>query len=468
MESGFPKWTGVSCDSRTVKEGDLFVAIDGVKQDGNRFVFDAVKKGAAAVATSCDIPDLKVPVIKVENPRDFLGHAASEINGNPSRDLKVFGITGTNGKTTTSWILSKMLGSAGLVTTVETFTGKRRFPSSHTTPDAVTLQSLFAEMRDAGLASCVMEVSSHAISQYRTSGTKFAGCAFTNLSEDHLDYHHSMVDYFETKLKLFCRLAKENPMARAVVCTTNPYVEEMLSRIAELPLEIVTCAIGKDADFRAEIKSITPDFSEFKIIVRGKETPYIKCHLTGRYNVDNILVAAALADSAGVSIEKITEIIQSLYPQWGRLEKIPSKAKSSVFVDFAHCDDALSKVLSTVREFTTGKVWAVFGAGGDRDRAKRALMGAAAVQNADKVIITSDNPRTEDPLDIIADIVEGIPAGSDVKVEPDRAKAIRLALDNAEENDSVVVCGKGHETSQEINGIFYPFDDREEIRKYEP
>jgi UDP-N-acetylmuramoyl-L-alanyl-D-glutamate--2,6-diaminopimelate ligase len=175
-----------------------------------------------------------------------------------------------------------------------------------------------------------------------------------------------------------------------------------------------------------------------------------------------------LADSAGVSIEKITEIIQSLYPQWGRLEKIPSKAKSSVFVDFAHCDDALSKVLSTVREFTTGKVWAVFGAGGDRDRAKRALMGAAAVQNADKVIITSDNPRTEDPLDIIADIVEGIPAGSDVKVEPDRAKAIRLALDNAEENDSVVVCGKGHETSQEINGIFYPFDDREEIRKYEP
>lgn len=459
-------WNGVTCDSRKVKAGDLFVAIDGVNVDGAEFAKDAVEKGAVGVVASHDIPGIGTSVKVVDNPRRFFGEAIAEIKGNPSRSLDVYGITGTNGKTSTTWILSSLLSGSGYITTVETNTGLRRFSSEHTTPDAELLQSLFSEMREAKLSSCVMEVSSHAIDQWRIAGTRFAGGAFTNLSEDHLDYHKDMLNYFEAKLGFFRYLAETNPGARAVICMDSPFGEEMLEAVKSLPLEITTCGCREGVDFRASDIKISAGGSSFVLDGPKGEQLSVECPLSGRYNISNVLVAVSLAYCAGLDIDDIGEKVSRLYPRWGRLERVESESPADVFIDFAHTNDALENVLSTVREFTEGKVWAVFGAGGNRDMAKRPLMGAAAAKYADKVIITSDNPRNEDPLVIIGHIADGIPHGTDAVVLPDRREAIRYALSNAQKGDSVVICGKGHETTQEISGVAYPFNDREEVLGY--
>jgi UDP-N-acetylmuramoyl-L-alanyl-D-glutamate--2,6-diaminopimelate ligase len=459
-------WDGVECDSRKVKKGDLFVAIDGVNVDGAKFAQDAVKKGAVLIASSHEIPNLGVPVMIVDNPRKFLGEAAAKVERNPSEELNVYGITGTNGKTSTTWILAELLSNAGYITTVETFTGMRKFDSLHTTPDAITLQGLFSEMREAELPSCVMEVSSHAIDQWRIAGTKFAGGAFTNLSEDHLDYHEDMLKYFEAKLGFFKYLAETNPGAKAVICMDSPFGAEMLQAVKDLPLDVITCGCCEGVDFSASEIKISSTGTSFILSTLNGEKAFVACPLSGRYNVSNVLVASALAYSAGVSFDKIVEKISRLYPRWGRLERVESESEGDVFIDFAHSNDALENVLATVREFTKSQVWVVFGAGGNRDKTKRPLMGEAAAKYADKVIITSDNPRDEDPLVIIGHIADGIPHGTDAIVLPDRKEAIHWALSNAKKGDSVVICGKGHETSQEIAGVVYPFNDREEVLRY--
>ena len=344
--------------------------------------------------------------------------------------MNVYGITGTNGKTTTTWVLAEFLkpiGRTGHVTTVEVDTGSRKFSTGYTTPPNKVLMDIFAEMEANGLANCVMEVSSHAIHQNRTAGTRFAGGAFTNLSEDHLDYHKTMEAYFAAKRLFFER---------------GDWGRRLADELAALPLRLVTCGISvpRDAEFADFVSRRSP--------------------LAGRYNVQNVLVAAALARAAGVAEESIRAAVPSLTPRWGRLERVKTRSAAEVFVDFAHTDDALANVLSTVRAFTKGKVWAVFGAGGDRDRAKRPLMGAAAARWADHLVVTSDNPRSERPEDIIAEIVAGIPAGAAVTVEPDRRAAIHYALAHAARGDTVVVCGKGHETTQTIGARVLPFDDR--------
>ena len=365
--------------------------------------------------------------------------------------MRIYGVTGTNGKTTTTWIAAEMMRAAGVpcgyVTTVEVDVGTRRFSTGYTTPPLNVLKDIFAEMELNGLQACVMEVSSHAIHQHRTGDTVFAGAAFTNLTEDHLDYHLTMDAYFQVKADMFRRMAAANPGATAAICTDGEYGRRLAEICANLPLSVQTCGI---------------EDSDPTLIGIIKE----KCPLVGRFNVRNVLLATALVRGAGVPEEVVLSTIPLLSPRWGRLERVKTRSAADVFVDYAHTDDALANVLSAVREFTKGKVWAVFGAGGDRDRAKRPLMGAAAAAYADHLVVTSDNPRSEDPMSIIKQIVSGIPTGTDVVVEPDRAKAICHALAHASAGDTVVVCGKGHETTQTIGGSIIHFDDREQCAAF--
>lgn len=456
----------VSCDSRRVRRGDVFYAIPGVKSDGAAFAVAAVRRGAAAVVATRPL-DLPVPVsvVSADEIRADFGVAVAAAVGNPSSHLRVWGVTGTNGKTTTTWILGKFLEAlprrhVGLLTTVRTVIGRRSAPSAHTTPDPVSLQHDLAAMRRAHLTDCVMEVSSHAIAQDRVAGTFFAGGVFTNLSEDHLDFHKTMAAYFQVKADFFRALARMNPGAPVSVFRDHhPYGPRMEKVLRGLPLKVVTCGFSAGVDVRATDVSVSPAGNAFTLSAGG-ESAAVRCPLAGRYNVANVLSAAALALAAGVPFRSVVRTIPSLRPRWGRLERVKSAARATVFVDFAHTDDALANVLGTAREMAKGAVWAVFGAGGDRDRAKRPLMGEAAAAHADHLVVTSDNPRSEDPRAIIADIMKGIPAGSDAVVEPDRAKAIGYALARATADDVIVVCGKGHETTQTIGARVIPFDDR--------
>ncbi len=355
--------------------------------------------------------------------------------------MRIWGVTGTNGKTTTTWILAEFLRAA-YVTTVEVNTLARRFYTGYTTPPLAQLKQIFAEMEANGARDCVMEVSSHAIHQHRTGDTVFSGGAFTNLSEDHLDYHKTMAAYFDVKLDFARRMPKGAPY---VVCLDGGYGQEMLAACRAI-----------------EGLNVIP------VTLREPSFDLSGLQLVGGYNKSNVLVAAALAEAAGVSHEEIQRIIPTLMPRWGRLEYVPCASRAKVYVDFAHTPDGLEKVLAAARGFTTGKLWVVFGAGGDRDPMKRPLMGAACARLADRLVVTSDNPRSEDPEKIIAAILDGIPADrrSVVRVEPDRHKAINAALALAEADDVVLVCGKGHETTQEIAGVKYPFDDREVVRAF--
>jgi len=384
--------------------------------------------------------------------------------------MKFWGITGTNGKTTTTWIFAEFLNAAagrtcGYITTVEVFDGARRFYTGYTTPPLAQLHEIYAAMEANGCTDCVMEVSSHAIHQRRTGDTVFSGGAFTNLSEDHLDYHKTMEAYFDVKLDFARRIAAAHAtrpdMGRRdlppyVVCLDGGYGQEMFNAVGNLAVNVIGVSNG----------TRLPDYD-----LSGLQ-------LAGAYNRSNVLVAAALAEAAGVLHGTIQAVIPTLKPRWGRLEFVENpNVKAKVYVDFAHTPDGLEKVLSAVREeMTEGvaglqpRLWVVFGAGGDRDPMKRPLMGAACAKLADRLIVTSDNPRSEDPLKIIDAILVGVrDAGIRTEnciVEPDRRKAIGFALRNAQPDDVVVVAGKGHETTQEISGVKYPFDDREVVRNF--
>ena len=390
--------------------------------------------------------------------------------------MRFWGITGTNGKTTTTWIAAEFMNAcgglrAGHITTVEAFDGARRFYTGYTTPPLAKLREIYAAMEANGCTDCVMEVSSHAIHQNRVGfgeTTTFAGGAFTNLSEDHLDYHKTMDEYFRVKLSFAERIAEAGlrgrgweagPPASAgrrdfppyVVCLDGGFGREMLAACGRLPLNVIPVSC----------KTPRYDLSGLRLI--------------GDYNRSNVLVAAALAEAAGVPHDVIQSAIPGLEPRWGRLERVENPAVAAeVYVDFAHTPDGLEKMLAAVRgdmgrRGLAGSLWVVFGAGGDRDPMKRPLMGAACARLADRLVVTSDNPRSEDPMAIIGQVLSGIPAGrGSVIVEPDRAKAIAAALSAAAAGDVVVVAGKGHETTQEIAGVRHHFDDREVIRGVAP
>ena len=385
--------------------------------------------------------------------------------------MRHWGITGTNGKTTTTWIAAAFINAdpsrkCGYVTTVEVNTGTRQFYTGYMTPPLAQLKEIFAEMERNGCTDCVMEVSSHAIHQRRTGDTVFSGGAFTNLSEDHLDYHKTMEAYFDVKLDFARQIAAKNPQPSDgrrdfppyVVCLDGGYGREMFNACGELPVNVLPVTFAK------------PRFD-----LTGLQ-------LVGDYNKSNVLVAAELAEAAGVSHDVIQGVIPTLKPRWGRLEEVKSKSekvKSRVFVDFAHTPDGLEKVLTAVRGMMSStfsstsslhlpSLWVVFGAGGDRDPMKRPLMGAACAKLADRLVVTSDNPRSEDPMKIIEAILGGIDSEKRrfVEVEPDREKAIHFALTHAAEDDVVIIAGKGHETTQEIKGVKHPFDDREVVRGF--
>lgn len=387
--------------------------------------------------------------------------------------MNFFGITGTNGKTTTAWVLAEFLNASegrkcGLITTVEVFDGARRFYTGYTTPPLDQLKEIYAAMERNGCTDCVMEVSSHAIHQHRTGDTVFAGGIFTNLSEDHLDYHKTMEAYFDVKLDFARQIAASHAtrpdMGRKdlppyVVCLDGGYGREMFNAVGNLAVNVIGAT---NASSRYDLSNLP---------------------LVGAYNRSNVVCAASLAEAVGVPRAVIDSIIPTLKPRWGRLEEIQNpNIPSRVFVDFAHTPDGLEKVLTAVRELIRPSnppehsLYVVFGAGGDRDPMKRPLMGAAAARLADRLVVTSDNPRSEDPLKIIEAILEGVKSvdrstfnlqpSTSLFVEPDRKKAIEYALRHAREGDVVVIAGKGHETTQEIQGVKYPFDDREIVRNY--
>lgn len=373
--------------------------------------------------------------------------------------MQHWGITGTNGKTTTTWILAEFINAApgrkaGYITTVEVFDGARRFYTGYTTPPLEQLKRIYADMEANGCTDCVMEVSSHAIHQNRTGDTLFAGGAFTNLSEDHLDYHKTMAEYFRVKASFAAKIAAQHvarpDMGRRelppyAVCLDGENGHEMFNAVGNFAVNVLPVSID----------SSSYDLSELP--------------LAGDYNKSNVLLAAALAEAAGVEHATIQATIHRLTPRWGRLECVENPlVAAKVYVDFAHTPDGLKKVLTALRGECKGSLWVVFGAGGDRDPMKRPLMGEVVARLADRVVVTSDNPRSENPNAIIAQIVAGMPSKSDISLSllPDRREAIAYALENAAENDIVCIAGKGHETTQEIAGVKHPFDDREVVRNF--
>ena len=384
--------------------------------------------------------------------------------------MRFWGITGTNGKTTCTWVFAEFVNACpgrkcGYITTVEAFDGRERFYTGYTTPPLKQLREIYAKMEANGCTDCVMEVSSHAIHQNRTGETVFDGGAFTNFSEDHLDYHKTMEEYFRVKASFAQKIADSHPakpdagrreLPPYVVCVDGENGREMLGVVGNFAVNAIPVTIDAGAP-AVERRASQYDLSELP--------------LAGDYNRSNVLVSAALAAAAGVPHEVIQRTIPTLKSRWGRLERIENpQVAAEVYVDFAHTPDGLEKVLGAARGFTARELWVVFGAGGDRDPLKRPLMGAACARLADRLVVTSDNPRSEDPMKIIGAIMDGVAsvgiASERVQVEADRRLAIEFALREAKAGDVVVIAGKGHETTQEIKGVKHPFDDREIVRGY--
>ena len=460
---------GVVCDSRKVRRGDLFVAIPGTAADGMQYAAQAIERGAVAVVGEPAAALRGFPAwVAVPDARVALANLACAVHDHPSRALDVFGITGTNGKTTTAVVMREMLvrggRNPGLLTTVEYQLGDRSIPADRTTPDAPTLQSMLAEMRDVGHDSAVMEVSSHALDQRRVDGMRFAGAAFTNLSRDHLDYHKTFEAYFAAKRRLFEFLVAEGAGV-AVVNVDDAWGRKLQAWLTECARPVITYGTSAAADVASSELELSSRGTRFSL-----HTPWgtrvVRSHLLGRCNVANLMCAAALCGGAGIDLDPLVEAMESCRPMWGRLERVPVPGGADVFVDYAHTDDALSNVLTTLRELTVGRLIVVFGCGGDRDRGKRPAMGRIAAELADHCIVTSDNPRTEDPAAIIDSIVAGMPAGATRDVEQDRGRAIVAALAMGVPGDVVLIAGKGHESYQEIGRRTVAFDDREAIRRW--
>jgi UDP-N-acetylmuramoyl-L-alanyl-D-glutamate--2,6-diaminopimelate ligase len=457
--------TGLSYDSRRVHQGDLFFGIPGTNSDGARFAPVALQQGAAAIMTETPL-DLDVPQIVVGDARRGMARAAAAFYGRPGDALMLLGVTGTNGKTTTVFLLESILRVAGYVTgligTIETRVAGRARPGVRTTPESVDLQALLADMRDQDVDAVAMEVTSHALALSRVEGLTFAVAAFTNLTQDHLDFHGDMGAYFEAKRSLFVPARSR----RAAVNLDDSYGRKLQASAA---VPCMGFGTSEEADLRATRVDSSPSGTEF-VAVSGEHELKIATSLIGAFNVSNCLAAAATALQAGIDPGAIEEGIAQLAAVPGRFEAVDSGQPFSVVVDYAHTPDSLENVLGAARHLAQtneGRVICVFGCGGDRDRGKRPVMGAVAATDADLVVVTSDNPRSEDPEAIIAAILEGVvsvrPGGADA-VSVDRRGAIGTALSMAAPGDVVVIAGKGHETGQQFSDHTIPFDDREVAR----
>ncbi|HEX2233296.1 MAG TPA: UDP-N-acetylmuramoyl-L-alanyl-D-glutamate--2,6-diaminopimelate ligase [Thermoleophilaceae bacterium] len=442
--------TGLAYSSRDVAPGALFFCVRGFTADGHDFASDAVDRGAAALV--CERPlGLGVPEVIVDDARAAMGPAAARFYGDPTATLQAVGITGTNGKTTTAFLVRHLLEAGGVQTgllgTVKRVVGGVEEEVQRTTPEAIDLQATFRRMLDAGDRACAMEVSSHALELGRADAIRFACRVFTNLTQDHLDFHGTMDAYFAAKRKLF-----DEPGA-AVVNADDEYGRRLASELGE----VTTFGIDHEADYRA--RDVRFDVSGARFTCDTPDGPLeVESPLPGSFNVQNVLGAIAVARLLGVEGATIAEALRSVGRVPGRFESVDEGQDFGVLVDYAHTPDSLENVLRAARALTRKRLHVVFGAGGDRDRGKRPLMGRAAAGLADRVIVTSDNPRNEDPESIVDQIMEGTGAG--VERELDRRRAIALAIESAQPGDVVVIAGKGHEQGQEFErGRKEPFDD---------
>jgi len=456
-----PEIGGVAHDSRAVEPGDLFVALVGQRFDGRAFAPAAVERGAVAVLGPGPV-SVEVPWVPVEDPRAVLGPLAAAAYGHPDQELVMAGVTGTNGKSTVATLIAAVMGEAdlpaGFIGTLGYRFGDRSFPGGHTTPEASDLFRTLRRMRDAGARAVAMEVSSHALDMGRVAGASFDVAVFTNLTRDHLDYHPDMESYFAAKRKVFSHL---KPGGRGVVNVEDSYGRRLA---AEMP-EAVT--FGEGGQVRVREARMTPAGTVGTLSTPRGEVPFVT-HLLGRYNLINLLAAAAAAEALNLPHTAVTAALAAQHPIPGRMEPVDRGQPFPVFVDYAHTDAALDAALRSAREISgVGKVAVVFGCGGDRDRGKRPLMGKVAGELADLPILTSDNPRTEDPMAILAAVEEGVKESgrNGYRVVPDRREAIREAIFAAEPGWAVLIAGKGHEREQIVGDQRLPFYDFEEIEK---
>ena len=456
----------VAYDSRAVQPGDLFVAVEGFASDGHRFIPMAVEKGAAAVLCS-RAPEGDIPCVLTKDTRKGLALASAARFDHPAEKLVMIGVTGTNGKTTSTMLIKHVLeeclgAKVGLIGTISNWVGDVEYPAQRTTPESYDLQALLGQMVEAGCTHCVMEVSSHALELERVAGIHFAAGLFTNLTRDHLDFHVTMENYAAAKKKLFAvsdrgAVNLDDPwaafMAEGVGCPVMGYSAEK----AEGALW------AEDVSFSAGGVAFTACHEGERAAVRMK--------IPGKFTVSNALTTLAAGVMLGIPLKDAAAALGNVSGVKGRVEVVPTPEDFTIVIDYAHTPDALEKVLQTMRGVSNGRLVALFGCGGDRDGTKRPIMGRIAAENADLTIVTDDNPRTEDPMQILKEIAAGIPAGAAAEIIPDRRKAIAWAIDNHLPGDVIVLAGKGHETYQEIQGVKHPMDERvivaEHLRKIE-
>ena len=455
---------GVNIDSRLVKEGDLFVAIKGTQVDGHDYIPKALEKGASAVL--CEVIPAKtyegITYIRVKDSEDCTGWIASAFYGEPTATVKLVGVTGTNGKTTVATLLYNMfrhLGyKTGLISTVCNYVDDIAVPTNHTTPDAITLNALLKQMADKGCQYVFMEVSSHSVVQGRIAGLKFAGGIFTNLTRDHLDYHKTVENYLKAKKKFF------DDMPSNAFCLTNLDDKNGMVMMQNTKAHIYTYSLMHMSDFEGEV--LEDSFEGMLLNINNRE---VSTQFVGRFNASNLLAVYGTACLLGIRFEEALKSLSLLHPVVGRFDALHSNKGYTAIVDYAHTPDALANVLNTIQEVLKrkGKIITVIGAGGNRDKGKRPMMALEAVKKSNLVIITSDNPRFENPQDIINDMLAGLDTAQRkaVMVNADRKEAIRMACALAQPQDVLLVAGKGHETYQEIKGVKYHFDDKEVLRE---
>ena len=478
-----PEVNSIHYRSDEVRPGGLFVAVSGFSVDGHDFIDEAIENGAAVILTEKPLQK-KAMVVQVENTRKSLAEISSRFYGNPSEKMTVIGITGTNGKTTTAYLVESMLNSSGhacgVIGTINTRYGGKTFDNPVTTPESLDLQRTMAEMVAGGVTHLVLEVSSHAIDLFRVAHCSFDVGVFTNLTQDHLDYHGDMESYWACKKKFFFEhltSGARNGRAAAVVNCDNPRGKEL-----SVTLKVPVITFGRHPDCALHPYHIQSDFSGIAGMISSPRGDFpFKSRLSGNHNLENILAAAGVGVHLGLPLEAIRDGIQNLTHVPGRLERIPNQLGRNLYVDYAHTPDALENVLNSISKLTTGRLICIFGCGGDRDRKKRPQMGEIAARHCDLVIVTSDNPRTENPGNIIAQILEGI-TGTDMKlyrpedlkggfkykgyvIEEDRRKAIELGIFSSAWGDTLLIAGKGHETYQIVGRQTLEFDDRIEAQK---
>lgn len=468
----------VTADSREVRAGSLFICLDGAHVDGHRFAASAAEKGAAAIVAEKEIsvPD-GTAVIYVKDTRRAMEDITPYFFDYPSRSMRMIGVTGTNGKTTATHIVSHVLARAGAKTgvigTIHMLIGDKEYPTHNTTPDVVDLERMLAKMRDAGVTHAIMEVSSHSLVMGRVEGVEFDNASFTNLTEDHLDYHKTMDNYAAAKALLFAKVSaagQTKGRKSAHINADADYADTMAAAVTDKVLcPVTTYSIEKPSDLKAKDITFNANSSEFTVSFGGKDYP-VRTNLVGRFNVYNALTAIAVCLGEGLPMEEILAALADFHAVPGRFELIDEGQDFTVVVDYAHTPDGLENILKTAEEIRRGRIISVFGCGGDRDKMKRPIMGCIGARYSDIVIVTSDNPRTEDPDTIVSEVAAGVAEiaaekpGFSYEVVVGRRDAIRRAIELAAPGDIVMIAGKGHEDYQILKDRTIHFDDREEAR----